>query len=144
MASISLLKKINLFREYRKSISKSRQVLESIGLRIDKANRLYTVLNIPEELIGEPYGLKKSDIDRISENYIREYISESSKLFFETNINDLISVYEVKKVDKYSYLIVFGFSLFRSNEYYDRIYFRIIPISAALVIVSAILMALFV
>jgi hypothetical protein len=39
---------------------------------------LYTVLNIPEEFIGEAYDLKKSDIDRISEGYIREYTSKLS------------------------------------------------------------------
>ena len=39
--------------------------------------------------------------------------------------------YEIKKVDKYSYLVVLGFSLpndpFRSNKYYDNIRYKVIP-----------------
>jgi len=140
MAEISILKKMSLFRVYRKSIKKYASTIESIGLRVDKANRMYTVLNIPEELIGDAYGLKKSDIDRISENYIREYISEASKIFFDLDLNDLVSVYEVKKVDKYSYLVVFGFSLFKSNEYYDRLYLRILPAASVLLVLGMVAM----
>ncbi len=142
MADISIIKKISLFREYKKSIKRNLRSIESVGLRIDKAERMYTVINIPEELIGEAYALKKSDIDRISENYIREYISEISKLFFDINLNDLASVYDVKKVDKYSYLIIFGFSLFKSNEYYDRLYLRILPIISALALIGGVLLFL--
>lgn len=136
MAEVSTIRKISLFREYKKVLSSiSREMETRYGLRIDKAHRLYTVLNIPEELIGEAYGLKKSDIDRISENYIREFLSEISKVLNEKGMSELYSVYEVKKVDKYSYLIVMGFSLFKTNEYYDRLYLGIIPaVSIAAVI----------
>lgn len=128
MAEISIIKKIGLFREYKKAIkSISREMETRYAIRIDKAQRIYTVLNIPEELIGEAYGLKKSDIDRISENYIREYLSEIGSFLNSKGMSELYSVYEVKKVDKYSYLIVMGFSLFKSNEYYDRLYLRIVP-----------------
>ena len=136
MAEISTFKKIRLFGEYRKAIKASSRELETrYGIRADKAYRLYTVLNIPEELIGEAYNIKKSDIDRISENYIREYLGEIGKLLNEKGLSELYSIYEVKKVDKYSYLIVMGFSLFKTNEYYDRLYLRIIPaVSIAAVI----------
>jgi hypothetical protein len=36
---------------------------QTLNIRVD-AFRLHTVLNIPEEFIGEAYDLKKSDIDR--------------------------------------------------------------------------------
>ncbi len=128
MAKVSFLRKLRVFREYRKSLKAAASDLESrYAMRIDKAYRIYTVLNIPEELIGEAYNLKRSDIDRISENYIKEYLGEISKVLNEKRLEELYSVYEVKKVDKYSYLIVIGFSLFKSNEYYDRLYLRVLP-----------------
>lgn len=143
MAKISIFKKLSLFGEYRSIIKSFRSDLElRYGMRIDKAYRVYGVLNVPEDLIGEAYAVKKSDIDRISENYIKEYISEISKIFEERGLREIISIYEIKKVDKYSYLIVFGFSLFKSNEYYDRLYFRILPIASAMALIGLIIFLL--
>lgn len=143
MAEISIFKKIRLFSEYRKSIKSASRDLEiRYGMRVDKAQRIYTVLNIPEELIGEAYNIKKSDIDRISENYIKEYIGEISKVLDEKGLGELYSIYEVKKVDKYSYLIVLGFSLFKSNDYYDRIYLRIVPAISIAVVLGIIILLL--
>ena len=51
---------------------------------------------------------------------------------------------EIKKVDKYSYLIVIGFSLpndpFRSNKYYDNLRYRFIPVVS---VISLILLLIF-
>ena len=128
MANISFFKKLRLFSFYKKIIKKNKVRLErELNIRIDSAYRLYTVLNIPEELYGE-FTLKKSDIDKISENYIREYIFEVSKFLRSIGLNELFESYEVKKVDKYSYLLVIGFSLFRSNVFYNNLYYKFLPI----------------
>lgn len=129
MANISFFKKLNLFSLYKRKVKENKTRLnQELNIRVDSAYRLYTVLNIPEELYGE-FTLKKSDIDKISENYIREYIFQVSKFLKEIGLNELFESYEVKKVDKYSYLLVIGFSLFKSNKFYNIIYWRIIPIS---------------
>jgi hypothetical protein len=128
MANISFFKKLRLFSFYKKIIKQNKVRLErELNIRIDSAYRLYTVLNIPEELYGE-FTLKKSDIDKISENYIREYIFEVSKFLRSIGLNELFESYEVKKVDKYSYLLVIGFSLFRSNVFYNNLYYKFLPI----------------
>ncbi len=125
---MSLLKKIKLFLNYSKIVGQNKIEFEkSLNIRLDSAKRLYTVLNVPEELIGEAYSLKKSDIDRISETYIREYIFEVSKLLNSKGLMELYRTYEIKKVDKYSYLIVIGFSLFETPKFYNNIYYKILP-----------------
>ena len=61
-----MLKKLKLFFLWRKTIKQSKfELQQKFNLRIDSAQRLYTVINVPEELIGESYALKKQDIDRI-------------------------------------------------------------------------------
>lgn len=133
MKDISLLRKIKLFNEYKRVLNKNRNEISSkFSLRIDNAYRLYTVLNIPEDLIGEAYSLKKSDIDKISENYIREFSMELSKYLNSKGLKELYDYYKVDKVGKYSYLLVFGFSLFRSNKFYNIIYYGVIPTLAFL------------
>jgi hypothetical protein len=95
----SFLKKLRLFLSYRKSIKANKvEIQQKFGFRIDNANRLYTVLNIPEELVGEAYSLKKSDIDTISQNFIREFLKESSSLLNSKGLTELYDVYEVKKL----------------------------------------------
>lgn len=136
-----MFKKLRLFRTYSKAIKANKLQLEKqFGLRIDGANRLYTVINIPEEIIGEAYALKKSDIDRISENFLREYTQLLSKFMNSLGLTELYEVYEIRKVDKYSYLVVFGFRLFKSNKFFNRLYYIFIP---SVVIISTILFLIF-
>lgn len=91
-------------------------------------------------MIGEAYSLKKSDIDRISETYIREYVFEVSKFLNTKGLMELFRTYEIKKVDKYSYLIVIGFSLLETPKLYNNLYYKVIP---SVVILSTIAYFLF-
>jgi hypothetical protein len=125
---ISIFKKIKLFKNFIKIINENKSELGlKFNLRVDGAKRLYTVINIPNELIGEAYSLKRSDIDKISENYIRQYSKDLSDYLNSKSLSELYEFYKIEKVGKYSYLIVFGFSLFRSNSYYNILYYGIIP-----------------
>lgn len=137
---ISIFKKIKIFKSFKKVLKLNRTELEQrFNIRIDNANRLYTVLNVPEEVIGEPYNIRKSDIDKIAENFIKEYSTEVAKFLDSKGLQELYEFYKVDKVGKYSYLIVIGFSLFRSNEYYNNIYYKVIPS----VVISIILALIF-
>jgi hypothetical protein len=129
MNKISFFKKLKLFVNYKRIVKQNKIELErSLNIRVDNAERLYTVLNVPEELIGEAYSLKKSDIDRISETYIREYIFEVSKLLNSKGLMELYRTYEIKKVDKYSYLIVIGFSLIETPTFYKLFFTQIVKL----------------
>ena len=143
MKKVSLFKKIKLFREFKNLVDICKDELQSkFNIRVDNSYRLYTVLNIPEELIGEAYSLKKSDIDKISENFTREFTLGLSKFLDTKSLTELYSVYEIKKVDKYSYLIVLGYSLFKSNKYYDNLYYRVIPVSIILSVILSLILLL--
>ena len=135
-----MLKKLKLFFLWRKTIKQSKfELQQKFNLRIDSAQRLYTVINVPEELIGEAYALKKQDIDRISETYIRGFSGELTQMLNERGLQELFRVYEIRKVEKYSYLLVMGFTLFKSNEWYNKLYFRYIPLLSLSLIITLIL-----
>ena len=142
---ISFLKKLRIFRDFKKVLKLNKTELQEVfGVRVDNAYRIYNVINIPVEEIGEPYNLRKSDIDLIAEKSVRDYSSGISKYLDSKGLQEMYDFYEIKKVDKYSYLIVIGFSLpndsFRSNIYYNRLYYRFVP---AVSIVSLILLLIF-
>jgi hypothetical protein len=112
---MSIFKKIKVFRSYKKALREIQSELEpKFNVR---------------------------DIDKISETYIREYTSELSKYLSSKGLLELYEVYKIDKVDKYSYLIVVGFSLFKSDKYYNNLYYKVIPTA---VILSTILLFLFI
>lgn len=124
-----MLKKLKLFWSWKKTINSIKiELSQKFGARIDSASRIYTVINIPEELVGEAYSLKKSDIDKISENYVRGYYVELGNSLNSVGLQELFDVYELKKVDKYSYLIVVGYKLFNSVKYYNILYWVVTPV----------------
>jgi hypothetical protein len=134
MKNISIFKKISLFFTYRKAIKKIEKQLErEFNIRIDGAYRIYTVLNVPSELIEEPYNLRKGDIDTLAQNFIKEYSSQLSKFLDANGLYELYDFYDVEKVDKYSYLLIFGFSVFNSQKVFRSIYLYWIP---SIVIIS--------
>jgi len=143
---ISLIKKLRIFRDFKKVLRLNKiEIQEVFGARVDNAYRIYNVINVPVEEIGEPYNLRKSDIDLIAEKTVREYSSGISKYLDSKGLQEMYDFYEIRKVDKYSYLIVIGFSLpndpFRSNIYYDNLRYRVVPIASviSLIILSLIL-----
>ena len=140
-----MFKKIRLYNSFKKIIRSNRVTLEgNFNARIDKAYRIYTVINIPEETFGEPYNIRKSDIDSISETYIRQYVSKISDYLNSIGLSELYDFYEpIKKVDKYSYLIVLGFKPFNSVRYNNLIWLRIIPILSIFSIISLIIYFIF-
>ena len=141
--NISFIKKISIFSQFKKIIKSNSVELENkFNLRIDSAHRLYTVINVPPELIGEAFNIKKSDIDRIADNFIREYSKELGTYLNSVGLNELYDFYDLKKVDKYSYLVVVGFSFFRSDERRARIYKYWIPILSTITILTTLFLLL--
>lgn len=128
--NVSFIKKQIVYSEYKEILKSNTIELENkYGIRIDDAKRMYTVLNIPEEIIGEAYSMKKSDIDRIADNYIRQYCGDLGSYLNGIGMTELYDFYDLKKVDKYSYLIVIGFSMFRTDIRRERLMKYVLPIS---------------
>jgi hypothetical protein len=126
---MNILKKISIFLTYRKEILNIEKDLKSkFNVRLDRAYRMYTVINIPPDIVDEPYNIRKSDIDMISQKFIKEYSQQLSKFLDSSGLIELYDFYNIEKVDKYSYLLVFGFKLLNTQKLFKNILFYIIPI----------------
>lgn len=114
---MAFLRKFRLFLTYRtilKSISKELEL--EFGARIDGIFRIYTVLNIPNVIFEDPYNFRSSDIDTIARNYILDFKKNLSTFLVSKGLLELFDTYEIRKVDKYSYLIIMGYSLFDTKK----------------------------
>lgn len=140
MNRISFFKKVKLFLFYKKTIKNIELNLErQFNIRIDKAHRMYTILNIPQELIDEPYSIRKADIDTLSQAFIKDYTNKLSVLLNQNGLSELYDFYDIAKVDKTSYLIVYGFSLFKSDKFILNFYKFISAIVALMLLFFAII-----
>jgi hypothetical protein len=138
MKKLNFIKKLRLFFEYRRLLNSIRKELElNLNARVDFISRIYTVLNLPTDVIEEPYNFRKSDIDALAQNFIKQYTSDISTFLNQKGLSELYDFYDIKKVDKYSYLLIFGFSLFDSKKIAIR--FIYILISLFLIIMFFIL-----
>jgi len=135
----SLFKKIKLFLFYKNQITKNgNYLLQNFNLRIDYIYRMYTVLNIPKELIEEPYNFRSSDINNISQNYISTFSDQLQNFLNSVGLRELVRIYEIKKVDKFSYLLIFGYSLFDTKKTTTRILYSTLFSSILITLISII------
>jgi hypothetical protein len=135
MKGFNIFKKISLFFTYSNIIKSNKTQLElEYNARIDNIYRIYTVLNIPENIFEEPYNLRKTDIDTIAKNYILDYRGNLSNFLISKGLMELFEVYDVRKVDKYSYLIILGFSLFNTKKLVNNLLIWI-PIITSLIVI---------
>jgi len=136
---VNIFKKIYLFFLFRRNLLKSETDLKiQFNIRIDSILRFYTVLNVPNEVMEEPYNLRKSDIDTISRNYIKEYNFQLSQFLNSKGLTELYDLYDMEKVDKYSYLLVFGFSLFNTKRLANKLLYLWVPILVSISLIMTI------
>jgi len=140
MKKIGFFKKISLYFYYRRVLLKnSRQFSSAYNLRIDWVNRIYTVINIPEEVFEEPYNMRTSDINKISDPYITEFVKQISSFLNTKGLIELYDIYDIRKIEKYSYLVVIGFSLFDTDRIARNFLFRILPFFSVISVILIIL-----
>ena len=143
MNNISFWKKISLYLSYRKCLRKNKEeFLSKYNLRIDRINRIYTVVNVPEDMFEAPYNTRTADINKISEPYISEYIKKVSGVLNSKGLSELYMLYDIQKIDKYSYLVIIGFILFNTDKMAKNIYFKILPAIAIISLITFIIFKL--
>ncbi len=116
------LKNIKLFFFYIKTIKENKKELESLfNIRIDRAYRLYTVLNIKDELIDINYIFDTKYLEYVADKQITEFMKKLSSYLNSKRLNELYSYYgKIERVSKFGYLITIGFSLFQSHKFIKK------------------------
>ena len=135
----NIFKKIYLFFIFRRNLLKAKTDLKiQFNIRVDNIFRFYTVLNVPSEVVEEPYNLRKSDIDSISRNYVKEFNFQLSQFLNSRGLTELYDLYDMEKVDKYSYLLVFGYSLFNTKRLANSLIYFWTPFVSILLLILTI------
>jgi len=82
MYAIKLFREINIWRKIRKIAKENEQDLNEKGFRVDWVGRIYTVINLPEEVATAPIS---------QEGYVLMKLREHDQFLLQLGIADYVS-----------------------------------------------------
>jgi hypothetical protein len=82
MYIINAINEINIWRKVRAIAKENEKILNESGFRVDWIGRIYTVINLPEEVVNQPIS---------KEGYILIKLREYDTLFLNMGIADVIA-----------------------------------------------------
>lgn len=114
MKKISFWKKIKLFLIYRRIVKKNINELykEGYRIRVDDIYRLYTVVNLPDDV--KDYG------SELTQKYLTDYINKVDNLFLKLGISEYVGIGDIRKENELSYVVIFNFKFFDTAEYANK------------------------
>ena len=77
-----VISEINIWRKVRAIARENERPLNEAGFRVDWVGRIYTVINLPEEVVNQPIS---------KEGYILMKLREYDRLFLDMGIADAVS-----------------------------------------------------
>ena len=89
MYIFKLIKEIQIWLKIRKVAKENEKILNENGFRVDWIGRIYTVINLPEEVVNAPIS---------QEGYVLMKLREYDKIFLTMGIADYVSP-EMEKID---------------------------------------------
>lgn len=113
---IKLYRYIKFFSIYRKNIINNKKyLLDKYGLEYNRLYELYTTIILTDA----PDEMKQQYGSALAEHEIKKYISEFNYDLPKLELEELVNVYEIKKLDNPDYYgITFGFSLISNRKLY--------------------------
>jgi len=106
---LKVIKEINLYREYLKTVkekSEESPFWDRMKLRVDWVGRVYTVINLPQQVIQSPDLPKEA-----RPSFVMNEIKPINEYFKSLNLEELmtLSMEAVKGTNDESYLIVYQY-----------------------------------
>lgn len=88
----NLIREIRTWLEVRKTVKENVSKINELGFDVDWVGRIYTVMNIPDELNDLPHRNVRETIERNAaiDLYIKNQLGEISRLLGDLRLSDLI------------------------------------------------------
>jgi hypothetical protein len=110
---IKFFRKIRLFNDYRRNVIANKKYLnEKFGLEVSWIYELYTTIT----LVDAPEDLKQKYGSALAEHEIKKYIESVNASLPKLGLEELVNVYEIKRLNKDNFGIAFGFSLYNNTK----------------------------
>lgn len=88
----NIIREFRVWRTVKQVIKHNKNSFYALGFDYDWLGRLYTIVNIPDEIVDMPIKTRKDYLTQnmLIENYIKESLSDVSELLTELRLSDLI------------------------------------------------------
>ena len=97
MYIFNLINEINIWRKVRAIALENEGLLKENGFRVDWVGRIYTVINLPEEVVNQPFS---------REGYVLMKLREYDSMFLNMGIADAIAPELIDLQDAEAYLLI--------------------------------------
>lgn len=97
MYIFKLINEINIWRKVRAIALENEELLKENGFRVDWVGRIYTVINLPEEVVNQPFS---------REGYVLMKLREYDSMFLNMGIADVIAPELVELEEVEAYLLI--------------------------------------
>jgi hypothetical protein len=94
---INFFKEVRIWRMVKRIALKNENLIEENNLRVDWVGRLYTVVNLPDEIIQNPY---------LEETYVIQQLREYDKILITLGLADVVYPEFSKIEGEAAYLLV--------------------------------------
>lgn len=127
---IKFFRIVRLFFEYRRNVLKNKKYLnEKFGLQISWICEMFTTIT----LVDAPDDMKQKYGSALAEYEIKKYIELVNSSLPKLGLEELVNLYEIKKLNSEEYGIAFGFALFNNSRMF------LILLGTAFLILSSII-----
>jgi len=88
----NIIKEFRTWKTVKHVVKSNKNSFYALGFDYDWLGRLYTVVNIPDEIVNIPVKTRKDSVvqNMMIENYIKDSLSDVSELLTELRLSDLI------------------------------------------------------
>jgi hypothetical protein len=97
MYILDLINEINIWRKVRAIAKENEKILNESGFRVDWIGRIYTVINLPEEVVNQPIS---------KEGYILMKLREYDQMFLDMGIADAVAPEIAEIPNANAYLLI--------------------------------------
>lgn len=128
---MNLFKRFKFYFEYKHLLkTHKKELLDKYNVRIDKINRIYTVINVPDE--SHVYGVNQGKI--LSETWLRNWLAEFDQYLINNDIKELTDIVEISQVDSQNFLLILEYKYLNiANMMYTSVVLSIIAFITFLV-----------
>jgi len=116
---INFFREIKIWRVVRRVARKNENLLKENNLRVDWVGRMYTVINLPDEIIENPY---------LEETYVISQLREYDKILISLGLADIVYPEFSKIEGEAAYLLI----LYPESDYlnWSRFIFNFLAVAA--------------
>lgn len=127
---MNIFKRLKLYYFYHNTIMNNKDILNELGYSIDWFGKIGKMVKIPEGKIPADFLTRTKDIDMFAKSEVNNEMKVIRSFLTEIGLMELVKVYKVKRVERFTSEMQLGFSLINTNIFGKGVLYSTISLIA--------------